>query len=125
MAEEKTVLIVGGVLVVGAIAFLMIRNSERQRLAALNQPGLMYQSQTDYAVDSGLSEIIGSASHGISNLFQSWGRDSTGSNDPGLVGPSEPYDFTAGDEYSPENANPYNPDYGAISNGYAAADDEG
>ncbi len=104
--NEKVILIGGGVAVAALLLFAAAKRAHAQRIAALNQPGLMYSSQTAYAADTGLAQIIAGGASGISSWLAGAFQNSGSSNDPGLEG-STAGDYAAGAEYDPGNADPY------------------
>jgi len=120
MEKQERVLVIGGAVAIGALLlFSAARRARAQQIAALNQPGLTYSSQTAYASDSGLAQIIGATANGLSQWIGGQFANGGSSNDPGLEG-STNGDYIAGDEYSSENADPYSDSYNTLS---AVSDD--
>lgn len=105
--DEKKVLLLGGLGVAAIVVFVLLKNAQAQRVAYLNQPGLIYQPSMPLA-DSGqaaLGNIITGLGSGIGNLFAGFGSGGGSLNDPGL----EADDETAfpGMDYSYANSNSY------------------
>ena len=79
---NKTVLIVGGIAIVGVVIFLAVKNQQTQA-AYLNQPGLVSAPQSGRI--GGIGAYLNDANvNAISDLASSFAPGATGTNDPGL-----------------------------------------
>ena len=109
-STEKTVLIVGGLGIVGVLLFSWLKQQQLNSQAAANQPGLNYQPSMPYpneptgtlaTVLSGIS--IGSSSLG--SLFSNL-ENIGSSNDPGLDSGEDDIAYP-GNTYTYSNSNSY------------------
>ena len=84
--EEKTVLVVGGVIVAGVIVAMLVRGSQQTQLQQQALALQAQQSTTPAAqVGSVLSSVGGFFNSGaFGNLFSSFGATAGANNDPGL-----------------------------------------
>jgi hypothetical protein len=108
-STEKTVLIVGGLGIAAYLVFSLVKNSQANAIAAMNQPGLVYQPSVPTSVPGGtLGSVLSGISIGgtaLSGLFSSLGNIGT-SNDPGLESGEDDIAYP-GDSYTYANSNSY------------------
>jgi hypothetical protein len=109
-STEKTVLIVGGVGLIGILLFSFLKQQAANALAASNQPGLTYQPSVPAAPPSTLDSILSGVTIGSSALGSIFsGISSIGtSNDPGLESGEDDIAYQSDpDAYSYAGANSY------------------
>ena len=120
-STERTVLIVGGLGILGVLAFSFLKQQSANAIAAANQPGLVYQPSIPAEPPSTLDNILSGISVGttaLGSIFSGLGSASS-ANDPGLESgdddiayQSDPTDYSYGaaNSYTGSNVTLSTPD---------------
>jgi hypothetical protein len=108
MKTGETVLIVGGVVIAGALVYMALKAQAANTESALNQPGLETAPSVPVTAGGILGSILssgtGALGGGLSTLADAFGS-TTDTNDPGLE-TDDSTDFS-GMDYTGSNSDPY------------------